>query len=363
MESPVPLYSQISNNIEQEIVTKSISVGQKLPTEEQLCKTFDVSVDTVRAALSELVKKGLLLRKQKRGTFVISSEPIEAINLETRNEIASVLCIDGDSSISTDPYLLRIISGVEEKINDNKAHLIFKNFDIKDSKLDFRKKEKTIAGIVVLGRITPGHFRKIKRLKMPCVLIGDMHQKERTNEEVDVICMDDSQAPYLAAKHLTELGHRRIVFFIRNSGHFWDKDKLRGYRQALKEAGIDYNRNLLIEIKIAKGMSDDYITGYRLTKKFLEKSVPFTGMVVDSGDYTTGTFQAIKEKGINIPKDISVVGMSTSYTSTVVRQDVKELGRKAVERLIYRINNPDWKPGRIRVPVELVIGNSTRRIS
>jgi LacI family transcriptional regulator len=363
VEDPKLLYQQLADIIADKINSNEIAVGNKIPPERELCKTFGVSLDTVREALSTLVTKGYIARKRKLGTFVINSEPVKVADLKTRNEIASILCTDDNNNMAIDPYLLEIIRGIEEKINENGAHLIFKNLDVKNSELDFRKKEKAIAGMIVLGRVTPGHFRKIKKLKIPCVLIGDMYQKEKTNEEVDVICIDDLQGPYLATKHLTELGHRRIVFFMRNSGHFWDKDKIRGYRKALKEAGIDYNQNLLIEIKIGKRMLDDYVTGYRLMRKFLEKSLPFTGLVADSGDFTNGIFRAIKEKGINIPEDISVVGIRVPHTLTVVKRDLKGFGRKAVERLIYRINNPDCKPGRIIVPVELVIRNSTRRIS
>lgn len=68
--SPVPLYHQLKRIIEDNIATKAWPPGYQLPTEQALCKQLDVSLITVRRAIHDLVKEGLLTRQQGRGTFV-----------------------------------------------------------------------------------------------------------------------------------------------------------------------------------------------------------------------------------------------------------------------------------------------------
>jgi len=69
-EIPQKLYVQLSEIIRRKIENKEWGVGFKIPTEEDLCKTYGISRATVRTAISELVKHGYLVRQQGRGTFV-----------------------------------------------------------------------------------------------------------------------------------------------------------------------------------------------------------------------------------------------------------------------------------------------------
>lgn len=74
-----PLYKQISEYIRQRIEQEDWHVGQKIPTEQELCQQFEVSRITIVKAISRLVEEGLLVREQGRGTFVsvppLSTEP------------------------------------------------------------------------------------------------------------------------------------------------------------------------------------------------------------------------------------------------------------------------------------------------
>lgn len=70
LDSDIPLYSQLVSIVKRNISAGTIGPGELLPSEAELCKTFDVSRSTVRQAIGSLEAEGLVVRKQGRGTFV-----------------------------------------------------------------------------------------------------------------------------------------------------------------------------------------------------------------------------------------------------------------------------------------------------
>ncbi len=70
MDSDIPLYSQLVSIVKRNISAGTLSTGDLLPSESELCKTFDISRSTVRQAIGALESEGLVVRKQGRGTFV-----------------------------------------------------------------------------------------------------------------------------------------------------------------------------------------------------------------------------------------------------------------------------------------------------
>jgi LacI family transcriptional regulator len=364
-----------------------LDVGQKLPIQKDLRGIFKVSNDTIKGALSILVKEGYISRRQHYGTFVISSKPRVGIDLERINEISLVTCPAEKNNIPENifagEYSNRVIKGIEEKARENGIYLLHST--ISEGKLTLTGKEKDIAGLIIDGTITPGYLRIIKKSGIPFVLTGDVEWKAGVREDVDVIAVNDFEGPYLAVKHLIQLGHRRIVYIAHSLGDsLWEKNQLNGYREALREAGIACEDNLLIETKKFKTDS-----GYTAMKEFLKKSIhsasaqdgesfdklrmvseaeprkvepiSFTALVNMRNYFTVGIIKALSEKNLRIPEDISMVCRGGSPELTTVTYDLEELGKAAVERLIDRITNPDEEPKRIIIPYQLIIRDSTKK--
>ncbi|KAA3646703.1 MAG: GntR family transcriptional regulator [Chloroflexi bacterium] len=74
--STIPLYEQIKQIIRSQILSGEYSFGSRLPTEEELCEQFDVSTITVKRALSELVRAGLIQRRRGSGT-IVTRKPVD----------------------------------------------------------------------------------------------------------------------------------------------------------------------------------------------------------------------------------------------------------------------------------------------
>jgi DNA-binding LacI/PurR family transcriptional regulator len=312
-----PLYLQVSDIIRQKIVNKEIATGQKLPPHESLCKIFKVSKDTMKDALSDLVNEGYLSCRPRYGTYVISSEPKKKLDLKFKNEVSLVICQDEMQPVSAaiwhNLYLSRIIRGMEEKLNKKGIFLIYSS--IKGDKLTLLGKKKDIAGLIVAGSVTPRYLKTIKKLKIPFVLMGDVSQKSVTREDVDIIANDDYSGMYSGVKHLIDLGHRRIVFLKKYLERYsWDVEQLKAFK-----------------------------------KKFIKKSMSFSAVICNYGE---GVVKAIWEEGLRIPHDVSVVISGELQDFTVITSDLEEAGRIAVDRLIERLTNPDWRPERITLPTQ-----------
>ena len=88
----VPLYVQLKEKIEQKISDGEYKPGEKLQTEGEMAKSFGVSIITVRKAVSELVEKGLVEKKQGKGTFVCQRKVTKDMKKLQRKETARFLC-------------------------------------------------------------------------------------------------------------------------------------------------------------------------------------------------------------------------------------------------------------------------------
>jgi GntR family transcriptional regulator len=83
-ESQQKLYVQMYSIIKEKIASREWPVGSQIPTEDELCKTYDVSKATVRMAIADLVRDGYLKKLQGKGTFVMHAMPDLGITMKTR---------------------------------------------------------------------------------------------------------------------------------------------------------------------------------------------------------------------------------------------------------------------------------------
>jgi LacI family transcriptional regulator len=360
--SPKSLYLQVTETIEKKILNGELEVGERLPPQRDLRKIFNVSINTMGEAISSLVREGYLATRSTHGTFVISAEPKKNLTLERRNEISLVVCpfesVKGINYKKRDArlFLDEFFRGVEGEARKRNAYIMYST--IKDDKLTIAGKEKDIAGLIITGIITPKIFKTVKRSKIPFVLIGDIFQKTPPGEDVDIIASDDIGSAYMATKHLTELGHKRIVYITHSElGVYWEKNIIDGYKKALKEAGVPFDNNLVVEIE-----RNTDSNGYKEMKEFMEKSIPFTGVVHFYEHISKGIVKALAEKKLRVPEDISLVGIGDLTEFTCVTCEREEIGRAAAERLFEKISNPDSKPRRIIIPHHIIVCKSTRKI-
>lgn len=358
-QNPEPLYVQVANIIERKILDREIPVGQKLPPEEFLCRSFSVSLDTMREALSKVTREGYISRRPSIGTIVINAEPKNELALKTKNIIGIVVCphLESGSALGSheDRRFKLVLEGTEEKAKENGLFVMYSTMN--EAQFTLKGKEKDLAGIAVSGGIKREYFNVIKKSGVPFVLLGDIAGGKITDEKVDVIAQDDYQGSYMATKYLADLGHKRIAYAYLSAGdNYWEFEKIRGYTQALKDSGIKPEKDLYLKMSLS-GFENISVA----MKCFLDKGIPFTGLVCPE-DFSIGVSYAVKDRKLKVPRDVSLISVGTEAVLTSVSYDARDIGRLGVERLIDRVTNPDWKPMRVITPNRLVVKESTRKM-
>ena len=198
------------------------------------------------------------------------------------------------------------------------------------------------------------HFQKIHSMGIPLVFFARTCLPELFSHVVadgDVVARN-------ATRHLIASGNRRIAF-IGGPNHLdMVRRRKHGYLEALREAGIPIDRNLVFCDRI------DFEVARDATLRLLSREDRPDAILAFNDIVTYAAFDAIKAKGLKIPEDVSIIGFSDGDTAafvtprlTTIADQANLQGRKACELLMRNING-DKKIYHEVVPMELIIRES-----
>lgn len=255
------------------------------------------------------------------------------------------------------PVYGEIIRGAELQASTEGYHLMVCSM-IKDSKYNYLSllREGRIDGLMVANsEFEDSSISELEQADMPFILVNRL-----TSEAHDYVVADDTYAAKLAVNHLIELGHTKIGHLSGPLFTGTGTERFQGYRAALKEAGIDFLPSYLHE----SGYTME--SGYEGMKKLLEQDDRPTAVFAANVMSSVGAIQAIKEKGLSVPGDISVVGVhDVFFTSmidpalTTVKMPLFEMGVEAVKSLTKKLSG-EKKGVSVRIPgAELIVRKST----
>jgi LacI family transcriptional regulator len=160
---------------------------------------------------------------------------------------------------------------------------------------------------------------------------------------------------YAATLHLIRAGHRRIAHIHGQSWTDPARDRLRGYRRALAEHDILYDPALVLP------GNWEPPTGYQHTMTLMDLAVPPTAIFAASDMMAVGVYDALKERGLRIPGDVSVVGYDDREIAQFMRPPLTtvvlphgDMGAQAAEALIDGLRLPGGRQPQIKVECPLV---------
>lgn len=166
----------------------------------------------------------------------------------------------------------------------------------------------------------------------------------------DAVLTDNTESAYQAILHLIRQGHRRIAAISGPGSLQTARERIAGYLRALEEAGIHYDDSLVIRGE------HSFATGYQGFVELMSLSAPPTAIFSTNSDTTIGLITAARERGVNIPNDVTVFGYDCVDICSmmtpplpVVHQPEQEIGRTAAAWLIQRLEGDDSPPRTVRL--------------
>lgn len=181
------------------------------------------------------------------------------------------------------------------------------------------------------------------------------------------IVLDHRRAAVMALKHLRDLGHKEIAFF---KGQVFSSDsaiRWQAIGEVAEELGIRIRPELVVQMDIDDPTPE---LGYPFGKRLLAQGRPFTALFAYNDISAIGAIRAIREAGLRVPEDISVVGFddipAAAFANpglTTVRQPLQKMGQIAARTLVNRIEDREAYWPEIAIEPEFVVRGSTAAVS
>jgi DNA-binding LacI/PurR family transcriptional regulator len=254
-----------------------------------------------------------------------------------------------------DAYSGPIISGIESYLRD-RSYFFLTGIHRHDPKL-FDQYSQLLLRRGVEGFITID-LNLPHSLPLPTVAIAG----HRRYGGVTNIVLDHRRAAELAISHLLELGHERIAFMRGNPASSDSETRWQNICAVADDLDVKVRPELKLQIETEESSPE---LGYGITKRLLASGEKFTALFAYNDLAAIGAIRAIREAGLEVPTDVSVVGFDDieaanyhSPTLTTVRQPLKEMGEIAAKTLMQAIESKRGAD-EIAIKPQLMVRQST----
>ena len=359
----IPKYRDLLNVVRQEIFDGKFDSAGKFPSEEQLIRRFGVSRNTVRSALAELKRTGVLETRNGSGTYLsaAASRPVGTLGMivpgMAMTEIFQQICgtfiraardagyttlCGGASSSDPATRTMQALRAAHDCAERRVAGVVFEPIELTEN--------TAVTTTEVLSIL--------RKARIPIVLIDRDIVMPPQRSTFDLVGIDNVRGGYMLAEHLIGNGARRIHVLCRPNSAPTCRKRAQGVNLAILDRGLrSAARDNLHEIDPRDGAA---------VKALLRRFRPDS--IVCCNDATaTDLLVTLRALGVRVPEDISVTGVDglrcasiVTPTLTTVRQPCEAIARTALKMLLERIATPSLPPREILLDAELVVGQSTR---
>lgn len=329
-----------------------------------IAKLAGVSPGTVSNALNN--RKGV--SNEKKEKIIKIAEEMGYYRSSSKDEtkvIRFIVFKKHGYVVSDTPFFSALIEGIERECRAEGyemlvSHIIHKE----DNNEEIQEiiKQEQVAGLLLLAtEMDEEDLKPFKNLSIPIILLDNYFK----GVDFDYILMNNTKGAYQVVKHLIENGHVEIGCLGSSKAINNFNYRYEGFKEAMVEAdlGVNNGYELLLEPTLEGA--------YRDMKEILEnKSLKLPTAYFALNDIIAlGAIRAMKEIGIGIPEQISVVGFDdmpfceiSSPRLTTVRVHKQYIGKTAIKRLIQKIAEKDEIKLKIEINTEVVVRDSVKKI-
>ncbi|ANU12689.1 Catabolite control protein A [Planococcus halocryophilus Or1] len=250
--------------------------------------------------------------------------------------------------------------GIEDIATMYRYNIILSNSDQNENK-ELQLLEtmlgKQVDGIVFMSDVISAELLKeMERSPTPIVLAGSIDE----SAAIASVNIDYYGAAYEAVKKLVDNGHQKIAFIIGPLTSMINKEyKLKAYKEALADAGIDYDEKLIVECN----------NSYDEAMEAVQTLAPVepTAYFVSNDEMSIGVIHAVEEQGKKIPMDVEVISYENSKLARMARPmltsvafPLYDIGAVSMRLLTKYMNNEEIEEKQVILPYRIEERESTK---
>ncbi|MCH4008557.1 GntR family transcriptional regulator [Companilactobacillus sp.] len=353
-------YEMVENDLKEKILSGSFAINDKLPTESEMMKTYQVSRYTIRRAISDLESEHYLYTIQGGGMFVDDwQKQVEQTPLESKQ-------IGVITTHIADYIFPNIITGIDRYVSSKGYSVLISNTqnDPQKERTSLKKMiDSNLSGLIIeptqsaLGDPNKDLYQKIKESGLPTVFINSHYQ----DLDFPYVEMNDIAAGKQVTDALFNMGHERILgIFKIDDGQ--GVHRMNGYIKSYQ----GHNQFSYLSEIVMYQSSDNMHSVFSRIEAILRREDRPTAIVCYNDQLAIQVINLIRSLKLNVPKDVSVIAFDnyqlSKYISpklSTVEHPKEQMGRDAAKMMFDQMENKTIEKYIMYEP-EMILRESTK---
>ena len=329
-------------------------------TIKDIARELCISVSTVSRALTDDKN----IRRETREAVLREAERLGY----RRNPVAMNLKMGRTNTIGVivpemhTPYASQVVAGIQSVLYKNNQKVMIAESDEdpnREHESLLMMEEFMVDGLIVSMCSHKHNLETYRRLAAAGMAIVFYDRIPHGLDDMPQVMIDDNNDSYFMAEHLVRLGRRRIAYLYGPDDVYNAVERAHGYREAMEKFGV-YDPQLVVKT----GMT--FVDGAAAVDDLVRRGVEFDAVYAFTDTLAIGAMNRLRELGRRIPEDVAVAGFSGTELSTIVypklttvEPPLGEMGRRAAELVLEKVNNPAAENRRIVLRTEMKCRAST----
>ena len=348
----VPKYVHLQNELRRMMVQGELLPAGRIPSENELCRIYGISILTARRALADLVYSGEIIRIRGKGSFVAPVKKEKSPVKPASSSIISLILLSYEPS---DSSIIDIIKGAQDYISTHGYSMTIEcsNRDVqKEAEIIDKCIRNGVDGILMFSTDPDGNRAKLAAISssgIPMVMLD----RSAEGFPCTLVCSYHMDGMYRITRYLIQKGHSKIAFITADIFTSVHAERLAGYKVALEQNSIPFREDFcLLNKEFDFSILESLIKNHSITA---------VACINDSVGIKVKDY--LLEREFRVPEDVSVTGFDDNESSryadlTTVKQRFQEIGETGAQKLLEQIRDGSGC-SRVFFPVELVIRGSS----